>query len=206
MSKLLKRVWYFIWKEDSVWSWAVNIVLAFVIIKFILYPGLGWVLGTPTPVVAVVSSSMEHDAASFDEWWNDNLCCNEVCDKKRAQHEYYDSLNITKEQFSDFSFVHGFDKGDIMVLFSAKDVEVGDVLVYRVAHRSDPIIHRVVNVKEINGKRIFMTKGDHNCGIADFELEIPEENVLGKAVLRVPLLGWIKIIFVKLLQIFGLWR
>ena len=52
------KVWYFIWHDDSVWSWIVNIILAFLLIKFIVYPGLGFLLETEYPVVAVVSGSM----------------------------------------------------------------------------------------------------------------------------------------------------
>ena len=61
--KILKRVWYFIWEEDSIWSWLVNIILAFVLIKYVVYPGLGFLLGTSHPIVAVVSGSMEHDGS-----------------------------------------------------------------------------------------------------------------------------------------------
>ena len=57
--KKLKRLWHFIWEDNSVWSWIANIVLAFILIKFIVYPSLGFVLGTTHPVVAVVSESME---------------------------------------------------------------------------------------------------------------------------------------------------
>ena len=64
------KIWHFLWYEDSVASWLVNIVLAFVLIKFVLYPGLGLILGTQFPVVAVVSSSMEHHPSSFDGWWD----------------------------------------------------------------------------------------------------------------------------------------
>ena len=38
----------------------MNVVLAFVLIKFIIYPGAGLIMGTRLPVVAVVSESMEH--------------------------------------------------------------------------------------------------------------------------------------------------
>ena len=69
--KLLKKTWYFIWEDDSIWSWIVNIILAFVLIKFIVYPGLGFILSTSHPVVAVVSESMEHNM-EFDEWWEKN--------------------------------------------------------------------------------------------------------------------------------------
>ena len=61
-----KKIWYFIWEDNSIWSWIVNIILAFVLIKFIVYPGLGLILSTSHPVVAVVSESMEHNG-NFDD-------------------------------------------------------------------------------------------------------------------------------------------
>jgi len=67
--KFLKKFWHFIWEEDSLASWIVNVILAFILIKFIVYPGLGFLLSTTHPVVAVVSGSMEHNA-NFDIWWD----------------------------------------------------------------------------------------------------------------------------------------
>ena len=58
--KLWKKFWYFIWEDNSIWSWIVNVILAFLLIKFLVYPGLGIILGTDYPIVAVVSESMEH--------------------------------------------------------------------------------------------------------------------------------------------------
>ena len=69
VKKRLKKIWYFIWEDNSIWSWIVNIILAFVLIKFIVYPGLGFLLSTSHPVVAVVSESMEHNKLGFDNWW-----------------------------------------------------------------------------------------------------------------------------------------
>ena len=87
LKSVLKTIWNFIWNDDSIWSWLVNIVLAFVIIKFIVYPGLGFLLSTDYPIVAVVSSSMEHDG-NFDNWWS-------------PQESWYLGYDITKEQFLD---------------------------------------------------------------------------------------------------------
>jgi signal peptidase I len=56
---VLKKVWSFLW-GDSVFSWIIQILLAFLVIKFIIYPGLGFVFNTSYPIVAVVSGSMEH--------------------------------------------------------------------------------------------------------------------------------------------------
>ena len=188
----LKKIWYFIWEEESIWSWIVNVILAFVIIKYLLYPGLGLVLGTPAPIVAVVSGSMEHDG-NFDQFWSEPMCCNAICTKQEVQGKFYENANITRAQFRDFEFVNGFNKGDIMVLYSPKNAQVGDVIVYLAPNRADPIIHRTVRMEEENGMTLFWTKGDHNCDVGDFEKHIPRERVIGKAVWRVPFLGWVKI-------------
>lgn len=203
----LKKMWYFIWEEDSILSWIVNIILAFVLIKFIVYPGLGFILQTTHPVVAVVSESMEHGM-------NSNLNSYVICDKNFAKKErvdygrfweicgkwYEENFKITKEQFKQFSFKNGFNKGDIMVLKGANpgSIEIGDIIVFT-SKRPDPIIHRVVNKWEKNGEYFYHTKGDHNrASIKDTlidETNIRQSQVIGKAVLKVPLLGYIKIWF-----------
>ncbi|MBU2561600.1 MAG: signal peptidase I [Nanoarchaeota archaeon] len=197
-----KKVWYFIWEDDSWASWFVNIILAFVIIKFIVYPFLGLVLATSHPIVAVVSSSMEHDTG-FDEWWVSKAICGEgsAC----TQEDYYKGLDINKEQFKGFSFRRGFNRGDIMVLYGTKPekIEIGNVIVFK-AERPDPIIHRVTSKKKENSHYVFTTKGDHNVAAFYFEAYIPEEDYIGRAVLRIPFLGYIKIGFVALLDKIGI--
>ncbi len=201
LKSVAKDVFKFIWEEDSLASWIVNVILAFVIIKFMLYPGLGWALGTPAPIVAVVSGSMEHDS-NFNSFWNESTCCNSNCAQKKVQGSYYENINITKADFKEFPFVNGFNKGDIMILYSPDKAVVGDVIVYLTAQRSDPIIHRIVEIKEENNKRFFYTKGDNNCNQGSFETHISEDNVIGKAVWRVPLLGWVKIVAVNFIKAF----
>jgi hypothetical protein len=192
LKNALKKFWHFIWEDDSIWSWVVNVILAFVLIKFIVYPGLGFVFQTSHPVVAVVSESMEHDAL-FESWWPNG-------------GKWYAANSITEEEFGNFDFRNGFNKGDIMVLFgkSAKDVEVGDVIVFWSTKR-DPIIHRVVE-KEDDGGIVLKTKGDNyrtnpvpikSPGLD--ETHISEEQIIGKAVFRIPFLGYIKIWFVELI-------
>lgn len=191
--KFMKKVWYFLWEEESILSWIANVLLAFIIIKFMLYPGLGYVLGTPAPIVAVVSGSMEHDG-NFNQYWSEPMCCSAACSKELVQGEYYEEKGITRAMFRDFDFVNGFNKGDIMVLYSPKKAELGDVIVYLAPHRPDPIIHRVIQIKQPpDNMKLFYTKGDHNCDMGSFEEHIPEDVVVGKAVWRVPFLGWVKI-------------
>ena len=182
--KVLKKTWHFIWEEDSLASWIVNIILAIVLIKFVIYPGLGLALGTSFPIVAVVSDSMEHNS-DFESWW-------------QMQSNFYLNRNITAQDFQQFPFKNGFNKGDLMVLVNAKppQIKTGDVIVF-MAGRPDPIIHRVVEIKNNEGAFVFQTKGDHNQQqiVSSWldETNIAQNGIVGKAVLRVPYLGWVKI-------------
>ena len=192
----IKKFWHFLWYEDSFLSWVVNIIFAFVLIKFAIYPGLGFILGTTHPVVAVVSESMEHNKG-FDEWWENSK-------------NWYGQNGITKEQFSNFKLKNGFNKGDIMVLHGkkAEDINAGDIIVF-VSSKPDPIIHRVVKKTKKDGLYYFTTKGDNYktnpYPIKDKifgldETDIKENQVIGAALLRIPFIGYIKIGFVNIIS------
>lgn len=193
MSKLknaFKATWHFIWEDNSIWSWIVNIILAFLIIKFLLYPGLGLALGTSHPIVAVVSGSMQHDG-NFDRWW-ESIC---VDGNKKTQAEIYQSYGLTKEQFNNFDFYKGFNAGDLMIIKNSEIPNLGEVIVFQADHLVEPIIHRVVKTDT----NIIKTKGDHNCGSSSFEENVQKDKIIGKAILKIPYLGWVKIIFVKII-------
>lgn len=197
----LKRAWYFLWYSDSWLSWLVNIVLAYILIKFIVYPALGWLLATPFPVVAVVSESMEHNGLSFDVWWGQNQA-------------FYLDRGITYDSFKGFPFLNGFEKGDIMILYGTKpeDIKAGQVIVFQ-SSKPYPIIHRAIAKSQeegvLAGQYYFETKGDNNpFQIRDFQLDetyVPQRVLQGRAVFRIPLLGYVKIWFVDLLRVFGLY-
>ncbi len=190
---ILKKVWYFIWHDNSIWSWLVNILLAFLIIRFIIYPGIGLAMGTSLPIVAVVSSSMEHHGV-----WQQNpaYCENNYC----VQEEWYLEKNITPTTFSSFSFTKGFNKGDIMIIVGRKpnEIKVGNVIVFQ-AGKNYPIIHRVVAIhkNETTGKYVYETKGDNNPAqiiLPDLnEQNVNEAQLEGVATARIPYLGYIKI-------------
>ena len=177
-----KKIWNFIWNDNSIWSWLLNIVLAFILVKLIIYPGLGFLLGTAYPIVAVVSSSMEHPDG-FESWW-------------LQQSNLYDQLKISKSQFREFPLNNGFNKGDIMILYSKNNLKQGDVIVFN-GLTSDPIIHRIVI---FNPDGTITTKGDNNQGIRPDEARITKNNIIGKAIIRIPYLGWFKILFVYLID------
>jgi len=198
----IKKVLKWLWNEDHWAAWWINVFIAFIIIKFLVYPGLAAVTGSSFPVVAVVSESMEHDVqygslcgyqmeefpSSYDTYWS-------ICG------EWYEKNGITKETFADFPLHNGFNKGDIIVLARADNVEVGDVLVFW-SYDGLPIIHRVVD--NSNG---YTTKGDHNAdsfGAPLGEINISEDRVIGKAVGRIPYLGYIKIVVTDILVFLGI--
>jgi signal peptidase I len=212
------KIWFFIWHDNSAASWIVNILLAYLIIKFVIYPLLGLIFGTNFPIVAVVSNSMEHHM-NLDDWWVKN-------------EDYYLALNITKTNFEDYPFKNGFNRGDIMFLIGKKpgEIRIGDVIVFQ-SKKPYPIIHRVIN-KEDKAMWVFQTKGDNNkdqireyvdplsgklvlLGLGQSapdgytpvfdETQILEKQLLGKAVLRVPWLGYVKIWFVDLMKMTGLY-
>ena len=115
---------------------------------------------------------------------------------------YETNAHIFKEDFTQYPLTNGFDKGDIMVLKGKPpaDIKVGDVIVFW-STKKDPIIHRVVRKWKEQNVYYFQTKGDNNYGsIKTTELDetrISEEQIVGKAVFRIPLLGYIKIWFVE---------
>ncbi|WP_406533845.1 signal peptidase I [Methanobrevibacter sp.] len=65
-----------------------------------------------------------------------------------------------------------FYRGDIVLVekanflgineFNPEDVQVGDVVVYDAAWFEQPVIHRIINITDINGTTMYVIKGDNN--------------------------------------------
>lgn len=189
------KIWYFLWKDDSIWSWIVSLILAFIIVKFIFFPFLSLVLGTAMPLVVVESSSMHHPGSfigntfslekNFNIWWNE-------------KGQWYLSQGISKSEASQWKLKTGLEIGDIVVVTSPSNLEVGDIIIFQGGQRH-PLIHRIIKIKTLeSGKKIYSTKGDNNSGQLSSEKQISEDNLIGKASLRIPKLGWLKLAFVKL--------
>ncbi|MBN2421363.1 hypothetical protein JXB27_03740 [Candidatus Woesearchaeota archaeon] len=192
-----RKIWNFIWHDDSLLSWIVNLILAFFIIKYLIFPAMGFALGSQFPMVAVVSSSMEHDG-NFDSWWSSQAYCgNRIC----TQEKFYAQYNISKEDFQEFIFRNGFNKGDVMVLSSPSKLKAGDVVVF-FARDGRPIIHRVISLDPLQ------TKGDHNQDQIENNLlnekNISRENLIGKVSIKIPWIGYVKIIFAWVMSLFGI--
>ncbi len=88
--------------------------------------------------------------------------------------------------YSMFPFL---DKGD-MIIVQGGDIKVNDIIIYDVPSQRYPIIHRVI-AKNEDGS--FQTKGDNNMGQLSFEKSVKKEQIHGKLLARVPLMGWVKI-------------
>lgn len=65
-----------------------------------------------------------------------------------------------------------FYRGDIVVVqkadfigineFNPEDVQIGDVVVYDAQWFDQPVIHRIIDIKDVNGTKMFKIKGDNN--------------------------------------------
>lgn len=163
--------------------------------EFALYLGLGFIIavgvnaglsygmGTEYPVVAVVSTSMEHTQAdeTFYPWLEEN--------------------NISQGEVEQWSFSRGLQKGDLVAVHGIEfnKIKIGDVIVYKFPGE-EPIIHRVVGIED----NALITKGDNNYWIDQkgnsIAPPIQEENVQGKAAVHIPLLGWVKIAFLYVVR------
>ena len=187
----LKKFWNFFWKDDSIWGWIFSLVIIVVFIKLIFFPFLNLVTGTALPLAIVESCSMYHDGnllSNTNVWFENNK-------------DKYETYSITKNDFADYSFKKGFNKGDILFVLGAspKKLKVGDVIIFQ-ANQANPVIHRIVEINtDSNGKRTFSTLGDNNPRQHQFEMSITEEQIVGKSVIRfVPYAGWGKLIFFEL--------
>lgn len=191
--KFWKNFWEVVWKDDSLKGWIISLVFLFIIIKFVFFPVLNLVTGTELPLAIVESCSMYHKGdlfGNFDNWWN--------------RHDYkYKDFQIEKTEFSDFSLKRGFNKGDILFIIKAKPekLEIGDIIIFN-AEQRNPIIHRIISIKQENGKYVFSTIGDNNNGQLSIEMEISEEQLVGKAVVKIfPFIGWGKLVFYEHLRL-----
>jgi signal peptidase len=167
----LKEIWDGL---NTGWTGVVFYVFLGVLVAFSVHQVSGVVLGTGLPIVTVSSPSM------------------------------VPTLNI----------------GDIVIIRGEDTYEPGEIIVFD-GWENDPIIHRVVaeaegqQVEKLEGwdgltdeyisemahkrGKIYITKGDNNprCDQCSKKLPVTEPQVYGKAVARIPYLGWVKILAVE---------
>lgn len=176
--KVMKKVWGFL-QEDSWQSFLVTLALAFVVIKFVFFPGLSFLTGTSLPLVIVESCSMYHH--------EDGMA------KSFESSSIYGKYGLELEDSGDWDFQNGFSKGDVIFVVGADDVEIGDVVIFQGGAKY-PLIHRLVEVGDT-----YATKGDNyktnSARQYPGEDKISEDQLVGKALFRVPFIGWAKLIF-----------
>ncbi|MCK5449654.1 hypothetical protein KAI32_02215 [Candidatus Pacearchaeota archaeon] len=178
--KNLKKYWKKFWDflhEDSWISFAVTLLLAFIIIKFVFFSGLSFVTGTSLPLVIVESCSMYHHDAGFENTF---------------ESQVYEDYGITLEDTVGWDFKNGINKGDMIFVVEAKNIEIGDVIIFN-GGSANPLIHRVIKIGDT-----YSTKGDNyktNSRQLSSEKIIEEDRLVGKALFKVPFVGWAKLIF-----------
>lgn len=210
--KDVKSFFRYVFKGDDVLSHILYFGFLFVLFKFILIPIIGLLLHTSFPLTVIVSGSMEQDLL------DGNVCGVEV--EIHLNRTYWDvcgifyenKLKISQNQFNNFSYSSGMNRGDVIVVYgkNPKNIKLGDVILFKGQDKVilengeeeslfflqyGPIIHRVIQITEKEDKFYFTTKGDNNPEILSKEINIPQEDVIGVAVLRIPYLGLLNYYF-----------
>ena len=188
--KVFGKFWFLLWKDDSLFGWIFSMVFLFIFIKFIFFPGIGFILGTSLPLAIVESCSMHHNGnlmSNYDNWWEDH-------------ESKYSGFDINNEAFSNFGFKRGFTKGDILLIVGVRPekVKLGDVIIFS-ASQQNPIIHRVIDIDSSGDEYVFQRVGDNNNGQLAFEKKISGDQLVGRALFRIaPYAGWVKLVFFEM--------
>jgi len=199
--------------EDSLRGYIVSIILIVIVIKLLVLPGLGLILGnTSYPIVSVVSNSMEHKPNQNDEMCNQFVLKSEY---KNSFENWWDicgdfypnNHNISKQEFELFPMKNGFNIGDAMIVYKKdpEDIEKGDILIFMMTIQQNnkiiqkPVIHRVIDIKQENNEFLYTTKGDWNFASDYREKDISYDQVQGVAIIKIPFLGYPKYLLSKLL-------
>jgi len=200
-------------KQNELISWIVYLVSAFVF-AWLIYTGLGLVLGTESPMMIVVSGSMQPlyhrgDVIILQGTQAEGL------EGKEVQLQ---EASLVEKEFASFAVPIYKQNGNLKEIESIKfntneTIQVtqeGSIVVYWSSHLSEPIIHRVAAKLKAGDGWYVLTKGDseqnrtvdQDCGLiingrpeqACIEFyPVPVEKLQGKAVLQIPLVGCIKL-------------
>lgn len=151
------------WKNEYVQTGIM--ILVIVVVVFGFWYGTQMILNTQYPALAVASGSM--------------------C---RVQRMHCDGLSHPFEptlHVGDLIIVQGVPPEDI----TADAYPDGDIIVF---HKGvELIVHRAVAKEEREGKWYFQTQGDGNTAPDYPTPNVPEENVEGKVIMRIPWIGHI---------------
>ena len=100
----------------------------------------------------------------------------------------------------------GMWRGDILILMKKEEINVGDVIVYKIHTDPIPIVHRISSLQEVQDpkdpkkmKRLFLSKGDNNP-VDDRGLYpkgsvyLDDTNVVAHVYANIPYSGFITLI------------
>jgi signal peptidase len=85
--------------------------------------------------------------------------------------------------------------GSIIVTSKQTDYGVGDVVTYRPANpetgiaMASTLTHRIIEEKQKEGERVFITKGDYNSTPDPYL--VTKENILGRVAFDIPFIGYV---------------
>ena len=195
--------------ENEAISWIVYLACAF-IFAWLIYTGLGLLLGTASPMMIVVSASMEplyhrgdiiilHGAQANS--LEGPIVESGLPSLREKELASFASLSYSGGQLDSISFDSGQNLG------ITKD---GSVVVYWSTHLRKPVVHRAVAKLHAGDGWYVLTKGDskqnstldQDCGLilnGSPEKEcielypVPLENLQGKAFFHVPIVGCVKL-------------
>ena len=100
-----------------------------------------------------------------------------------------------------------FYRGDIVMVqkadflgiheFNPEDVQVGDVVVYDAKWFNQPVIHRIIDIEDINGTTMYKIKGDNNNAADPYYVtpsQIKEKVVTwGDNLVVIPKIGYLSL-------------
>lgn len=172
VKKNLKKVWHFLWEEESLASYIIFILIAFLVLRFIAFPGFLYFSGY-SDVAAVVSPSMVHNDLT--------------------NHTFYGWLAFNKISSEGWPFMNGLNVGDVIFVkkVPAEEIKVGDIVLFY--STQGQIIHRVVEIKNEGGAYYYTTKGDANTVSMDLEKNLTYDMIKGKLMTKVPYFGYPKV-------------
>ena len=91
------------------------------------------------------------------------------------------------------SMVPTLNVGDIVFVkgVDPNTIAVGTIIIFRSPGGSIDIIHRVIGIVKERDTLYFQTKGDHNAAPDPWSPGVPEQNVKGVLVGKIPYIGYV---------------
>lgn len=199
-------------------------VISGLFFAFIIYTLLGMLLATSTPMVIVVSGSMEPNLYKGDVIVLQGVSAEQIDAPEidtglktlaNVQLKHISTIEYEKQYIDAFKYAQKvksitfIDKDNREIKIDVPQVGTADVVVYNSKLKGIPIIHRIVAKLKAEDGWYVITKGDNpntnlkidqDCQISQgravcndvYPAKVSE--LQGKSVLRIPLIGYIKIL------------